>query len=325
MQNKAFAPVDRFDNRAPAVSVLLPVYNSERYVRKAIESVLAQTFADFELLIIDDGSTDRSLDIVREYEAKDSRVHIFSRENRGLVSTLNELIEKSRGRYLARMDADDICLPDRFKKQVAFLDMHCECAIVGSFREVINSKGQRIEIVSHPTHHDEIDQLHLKGHCCFTHPSVMLRKSVAISLDGYDPQFEMAEDLEFWLRLAECGKMANLPEVLIQYRVHDKAISEFHRLENRRVAQLACERAWARRGINGKFEATEQWRPGSDRESRHKFALQYGWIAWGNRNRNTWWTYVGEAFRLQPFALSTWQLLFFGMFKRPSKRTRARR
>src|ERR1035437_10045946 len=97
-------------SEAPTISVLLPAYNAELYLRQAVDSVLAQSFADFELLALDDGSTDRSLSILREYESKDSRVRVISRENRGLVSSLNELITESRGRYLARMDADDVCL-----------------------------------------------------------------------------------------------------------------------------------------------------------------------------------------------------------------------
>src|SRR5437870_2605656 len=109
-------------SQAPMISVLLPVYNAQPYLQEALDSILAQSVADFELLALDDGSSDLSLRILREYERVDSRIRVISRENRGLVSTLNELISIARGRYLARMDADDICCPLRFRQQVDFLE-----------------------------------------------------------------------------------------------------------------------------------------------------------------------------------------------------------
>jgi glycosyltransferase involved in cell wall biosynthesis len=305
----------------PKISVLMPVYNGERYIREAVESVLDQTFGDFELLALDDGSTDKSAAILREYEARDGRVRVFSRENRGLVLTLNELIAKARGHYLARMDADDICLPPRFEKQLEFLDSHREYVLVGSFQEVINSSGQRIGVIRHPINHEEIDHLQLKGCCCLSHSSVMLRASAVKSLNGYDPQFAYAEDLELWLRMAEHGKIANIPEVLILYRIHEDSISESHQESQRNGWRLACEKAWARRGIEGRFQAVEAWRPGKDKASRHKFALQYGWVAWNHNYRDTWWAYAREALRLRPCAVSTWKLLIFGFLKTPPERT----
>ena len=205
-------------NSAVKISVLLPVRNAERYVGMAIESILSQTYGDFELLALDDGSSDRSFQILRDYEVRDDRVRVFSRENRGLVYTLNELIAKARGQYLARMDADDISLAKRFEHQVEFLESHRDHVMVGGFHELINGDNQRIGIIKHPLNHNDIDNLHLKGFCCFSHPSVMLRTPIVRKLKGYSQQFEAAEDLELWLRMAEHGKIANIPEVLIQYQ-----------------------------------------------------------------------------------------------------------
>ena len=141
----------RLSNKTPAISVLLPVYNAERYLGLAVESVLNQTFDDFELLAFDDGSSYQSLSILREFAAKDSRVRVSSRENRGpLVVALNEMIAIARGPYLARMDADDICRSQRFEKQVAYLEAHPECVMVGSKCLAIDPEGMPIrEFVGH--------------------------------------------------------------------------------------------------------------------------------------------------------------------------------
>jgi hypothetical protein len=149
----------------------------------------------------------------------------------------------------------------------------------------------------------------------------MMRAEAVAAVGGYNKDFPPAEDLELWLRLAEVGKLANLPQVLVRYRLHQSALSERQRQTQQDRARLACENAWSRRGIEGTFEATEHWRPGKDRESRHHFALRYGWVAWNHNHRHTWWTYVREAVRLRPFALSTWNLFFFGLLKKPDNQT----
>jgi glycosyltransferase involved in cell wall biosynthesis len=313
------------NGQAPIISVLLPVYNAENYLHDAVDSVLSQTFPDFELLILDDGSTDRSASILREYESKDRRVRHFSRENLGLIPTLNELIGRAQGRYLARMDADDVCLPQRFERQMKFLDSHEECVLVGSFHELINSLDQPIGTVKHPLSHEEIDGMHLKGICCVTHSSVMLRSAIVKQLNGYDIRFDTAEDLELWLRLAERGKLANIPEVMVKYRIHAESVSERFQAKQRNTARMACETAWARRGISGVFEADEVWRRGRDKQSRYEFANRYGWIAWSNNHRGTWWTYTKEAIRLRPFAISSWRLLVFGLLRRPIPTARGSR
>lgn len=303
----------------PTISVLLPVHNAELYVDEAIKSILAQTYGDFELLALDDGSTDRSLLILREYEAQDSRVHIFSRENRGLVASLNELIAKARGRYLARMDADDICMPDRFRSQVTFLDSFPDHVLVGAWVETVNAAGLPIGILRSPTSHEEIDQDHLSGHTSIRHPTAMIRRSAVMSAGCYRSEFISAEDLDLFLRLAELGKLANLPEVMLRYRLHAGSISEAKGQVQQAATQSACESAWRRRGIEHRFEAVDHWRPGSDKDSRHKFAVQYGWIAWNHGHTQTWRTYAWEALRLRPFSPSSWRLLIFGLLKSPHK------
>lgn len=303
--------------RAPRISVLLPVYNAESFLRDAIDSVLSQTFSDFELLMLDDGSTDNSAAILREYEAKDPRVRVFFRRNRGLAFTLNELIGMARGELLARMDDDDICLPSRFEKQIAFLDAHPDHVLVGGWIEQMNEAGQPIGTIRSPTAHEGIDEANSKGHCSVWHPTAMMRKSSVLAIAGYDVNLENAEDIDLWLRLAEVGKLANLETAVLKYRLHGASMSAKNRDKQLANTRLACVHAWARRGVNGHFDAVNYWRPGSDTASRHKFALRYGWVAWNNNYRETWWRYACEAMRLRPFAPSSWNLLVFGLCKRP--------
>ena len=302
---------------SPVISVLLPVYNAQQYLAEAVQSVLDQTFGDFELLALDDGSTDGSLALLRDFAARDFRVRVLTRENRGLVATLNEMIGLARGRYLARMDADDICLPRRFEQQAAFLDANPDHVVVGGWLEWMNQDGQTIGTIKGPATHEEIDTAHLRGHTSVCHPAAMLRNLGADNPDWYDERFIDAEDLDLWLRLAECGKLANITEVVLRYRIHEQSISEAKGHEQRETMRRACEAAWARRGIAGQFESAGHWRPGRDNASRHQFALQYGWTAWGQGHRETWWTYSRQALRLAPFSGASWKLLILGLLRRP--------
>jgi glycosyltransferase involved in cell wall biosynthesis len=305
----------------PTISVLLPVHNAERYLRAAIDSVLSQSLVDFELLVLDDGSTDRSLTLLHELTSGDRRVRLLTRRNRGLVQTLNELIAQATGQYIARMDADDICMAGRFAKQAAFLDNSPDHVLVAGWIERINARGQPIGIYPSPCSHDEIDQAHLRGLTSICHPTVMLRKDAILKAGCYRAEFEHAEDLDLWLRMAELGKIANLPEVVLQYRMHASSISEAKGKAQQDAMRRACESAWARRGIEEHFEVTEHWRPGGDRQSRHQFALESGWVAWHNGHRATWWTCARTALAMRPFAVSSWKLLVFGFLKSPPQRT----
>jgi glycosyltransferase involved in cell wall biosynthesis len=241
----------RKKHQTPTISVLLPVYNAERYISLALESIITQTFDDFELLALDDGSTDRSLSILREYETKDDRLRIYSRENRGLVKTLNELINLSRGAYLARMDADDISRPQRFEKQIAYLEAHPECVAVGTRSLVIDTEGMPIrEFITNFTH-DEIDSAHLSGigQSEISHPSVMMRREAVERAGRYREDYRCAEEMDLFLRLAEIGKLANLPEVLILYRQHLQSFCYAQGNQLRIFGRRATQEARLRRGL----------------------------------------------------------------------------
>lgn len=299
----------------PLVSVLMPIFNGGKYLREAVESILDQTFTDFEFLVLDDGSTDDSLALLRQYAARDSRVRVITRENRGLTFSLNELLSYARGEFVARMDADDVALPERFARQAAFLGEHPRVVCVGGAYQMIDNASRFLTTLTPPQTDAEIQYLHLSGHTAINHPTAMMRLAVVNRVGGYDSEYDLVEDLDLWLRLGEVGELANLADVLLKYRLHDKSISEKAGQKQREAARRACESAWRRRHITGTFSAHGSWRPGSDRASQHAFLLQYGWWAWNNRQRKTAVFYGWKAVRLKPFSKDGWKLLMVALLK----------
>jgi glycosyltransferase involved in cell wall biosynthesis len=199
----------------------MPVYNAARYLRVAIESILCQSFRQFELIIIDDGSSDETPQIIAQYASRDPRIRVTSRENRGLVASLNEGLSLARGQLIARMDGDDWSHPERFSKQVRFLSEHPRCAAVGCRVLLIDPDDAPVREISTECEHAQIDQAHLRGiGGTIAHPAVMMRRAAVIQVGGYRMECELAEDLDLFLRLAEHWQLANLPEVLLHYRLH---------------------------------------------------------------------------------------------------------
>ncbi len=301
----------------PAISVLMAVYNSERYLVQAVESILNQTWRDFELIIIDDGSTDRSLAILQSYVAQDQRIHLISRENRGIPYTRNQLLSQASAELIATMDSDDVALPERLARQVAFLQQHPEVVCLGSAYELIDAKGRLLTQLPVPLDNEAIQRQILAGHAAIFQPCAMMRRSVVQQVGGYDETMTQAEDLDLWLRLGEVGELANLPDVLVQYRLHANSVSEQDCALQRQKALEACQHAWQRRGIQAKFEATEPWRPGKDRKSRHRFMLQYGWWAFNSKQRQTAIIYSFKAIWALPWQPQGWKLLSCALLKSP--------
>ncbi len=203
----------------PRVSVVLPVYNAERFVGEAIDSILGQTLADFELIVIDDGSTDATGTILADRAARDPRIRLVTRENRGLTPTLNEGLAAARADYVAIMNADDVALAERLERQAAFLDAHPAVAAVGSQTRLILADGTPGPSVSLPQTPADV-RAFLPKASPLAHPAVMFRRAAVIAAGGYRPQIEPAEDYDLWLRLADRYGLANLPNVLLHYRVH---------------------------------------------------------------------------------------------------------
>jgi glycosyltransferase involved in cell wall biosynthesis len=204
----------------PAISVAMSVYNGEPYLAESVESVLAQSFGDFEFLILDDGSTDESRETIARYARRDARIRPILRENRGLVASLNQLLAEARAPLIARMDADDVCSPARFERQLGFLAAHPDHGVVGSWSEDIDEQGRSIQDdssgVDQPvTHEAFLASIDIAGPL-LCHPAVMYRADVVRAVGGYHAAFRHCEDLDLWLRLATRTRLASIPERLLR-------------------------------------------------------------------------------------------------------------
>ncbi|OXS29347.1 MAG: hypothetical protein BCS36_00250 [Desulfovibrio sp. MES5] len=207
-------PAPRFSTAE--LTVLLPVFNGAQHVAEAVESILAQTFTNFELLVINDGSTDNTLTILEQFAAQDARVRIVSRENRGLIASLNQGLALSSTDIIVRMDADDIALPHRLERQLAFMKAHPDVDVCGTGL-VFFETGQEKRL---PENHDALLVLTLFNTPVF-HPTVIMRKSSVLTVGGYSSNAPCAEDYDLWERMLHSGsRFANLDEVLLRYRVH---------------------------------------------------------------------------------------------------------
>jgi glycosyltransferase involved in cell wall biosynthesis len=218
---------------APAVSVLMPVYNGERYLATAIESILNQTFADFEFIIVDDGSTDGTAAILADYQQRDERIQVYRQENQGIVASLNRGLELAQGKYIARMDSDDVSLPERLAKQVDFLEAHPDIGVLGTWVKIMDSSGSTSDTWQFPAQHGVL------GWClCFTcpimHPTVMMRRQIVEQAGGYSSDMVHAEDYDLWRRLSGVTRLSNLPDVLLQLRLHEANVSRVYTSEQRR-------------------------------------------------------------------------------------------
>lgn len=221
---------DRRRFRIPTIGVVMPFHNAQQHLPQAIESILSQDYHDFELIGINDGSTDSSRDIFCSYMAKDGRLRLFDTgEKRGVTKALNFGLLVSRSKYIARMDADDWSAPERLGLQARFLDKNRDIMVVGSnFLSMDEGLSSVIWDNRLPLEHDKIRGELLRGWCCIGHPTVMMRRRAIEVVDGYDESANCkgVEDYDMWLRISRKYKMANLPECLLKYRTHKGQISQ---------------------------------------------------------------------------------------------------
>ena len=205
------------------VTVLMPAYNAEKYIAEAIQSVLQQSFADFKLLIVNDGSTDNTEQIIRSFT--DARIHLLNQPHRGIAAALNKGLSKTDSIYIARFDADDICFPERLQQQVSFLDTHLDYVMVGCDAEYVSESGEHLfhfKCIGH-THEEILQKIY--SYCPFIHSSVMYRKEAVIKSGGYSLHAHNFEDYFLWIHLKNYGKFYNLPEQLIKVRFNPASVT----------------------------------------------------------------------------------------------------
>ena len=294
---------------APLVSVVISAYNASRYLDEAIASILAQTFSDFELIVIDDGSTDDTLAILNGFAVRDARMRVISRPNIGLTKALNEGLALSRGEFLARMDADDVAMPDRFEKQIAYLREHPDVVLLGSRVQLIDPLGLRIGSGDYlKLSHDEIDALLLGGKGgAIVHPAAMMRLDAVRKVGGYREQYNNSEDLDLFLRLAEVGRVANLPDVLLHYRRHLESVSHTKYENQWKLKRQIVADAYARRGLKMPEDWTfTPWKP-----KPIPFQLrEWAWAALRDGNLNAARKHALDAVKRSPLSGDSWRLMF---------------
>ncbi len=231
------------------ISVIMPAYNAQDYLREAIDSVLNQNYQDFEFIIINDCSTDNTEHIILSYT--DPRiVYLKNEENLGVARTLNRGLDAAKGEYIARTDADDNCLPDRFTKQVAYLDAHPEVDVLGTASRSFDENGTLF--FGYPTIDPEVLKIDFLFSCGICHPTVMLRKSTLEKHHlRYDHAFNKVEDYEMWCRMMDLGcRITNLPDVLLDHRLHKNQVTSVYSPDMLEKLKLIHERQLTQAGIH---------------------------------------------------------------------------
>jgi len=301
-------PARSVARQRPLVSVIMAVYNGRRYLREAIDSVLAQTFQDFELIVVDDGSTDATPRILARY--KDPRLRVIRQENAGRAVARNRALDEAQGEYIAINDADDVSLPSRLEEQMEFLGHHPEIALLGAHAMMVDEKDRPIWPVIHPVEHKKIRET-LASHMAFVHPTVVFRKSVIPDCGGYRAEFPLAQDYDLALRITERFRCANIGKPLLRYRIHPAsatvrkvALQTFY---SRLARELAEERT--RRGkdrlqegrplLTGKDEQ-ELTRLLTSREDRTEGFVRWGRIQQTKGRRLSAAAYFLRAIRIDP-------------------------
>ena len=296
---------------SPTVSVVMPVYNAARYLAEAVESILAQTFGDFEFVIVDDGSTDRSPATLDDYAARDARIRIVRRANTGIVGALNDALAESKAPLIARMDADDVSLPERLEKQVAYMRDHDECIALGSRVVGIDPYGCVLFQSEHKLAHDEIDRELLNGvGWAIVHPVAMLRRDAVERVGGYRREWQWVEDLDLFLRLAEIGKLANLPDHLLRYRQHTESINRTRSAEQARLADACVREAYRRRGQ----EVPAGWKfVPKPKPSKPQQLQTWAWRAMKSGNVPVARKHAVALWKTAPLSIESWRTLLCAM------------
>jgi len=288
---------------SPAVTVLMPVYNADRFAAQTLDSILAQTFGDFEFLIINDGSTDRSLEILQGYARRDHRIRLVSRPNTGYAVALNEGLGLARGEFVARIDADDLADPRRLELQVERMRREPELVALGSNALAMDEDGRLLGDYLVPLTHEEIEANHLRGSSTIHHPAVMLRPEAVKRVGGYRAELMPCEDFDLWLRLGEVGRLANLPEKLLTKRLLVGSAVARNLAKQEKLVKAIVREAWQRRGLRGDPELRQN-RPLRPVD----LYRQWGWMALRARHLPTSRRYAARAILSRPLDTESWKL-----------------
>ncbi len=232
-----------------SISVVMCAYNAERYIAASLESIKQQSETGFDLIVVDDGSTDRTLEIIKTQLSGWPRSTVLPTENKGIVAAANAGISQARGDFIFRMDADDVAYPDRFRQQMKYLRRNPECVALGTGVLLVDPELAPIMAMPRELDHAGIDAQHMNGAGgAICNPTAAILRDAFVQVGGYQAEFEWAEDFDLFLRLAEVGKLANLPEVQLAYRQHAASVGHARRAIQASRTNLAIAAAHERRG-----------------------------------------------------------------------------
>lgn len=297
---------------SPQISVIMSVYNCQRFLKEAVASVLAQTFTDFEFIIIDDGSTDESPSILHSYADTDKRIRLIRHPNGGLTKALNEGLQMARGEFIARMDADDIALPQRLEKQIDYLRNSLNCVAVSGNVLFVDSDGEPLCVSKQETEHNRIEEELFCGRgLALVHPASMFRRVAMLQVGGYQERYKRGQDLDIYLRLAEIGLLANLPDIVLKFRRQTNSITALadEAKGNKMKAEMIRD-AMQRRGMNPESFKFPQFRQPRSVGEHHRMlaymAINGGFISSARKH-------ALKALRLEPFSKNTLKAVFLSM------------
>ena len=304
----------RLGTKEPRVSIIIPAYNAQKYIVESVESMLVQTFTDFECIVVDDGSTDRTGQLLAMLAGRDSRVRILHVPHGGIVEALNAGIDEARGDLVARMDADDVALPARLEEQVRYMDAHAEVVALGSKVMLVDPYNSPLWEIEVRTEHKDIDAELMAGNgWALFHPTSIIRKKALVQVGKYRPEYQWSEDIDLFLRLAEVGKLANLPTSTLRYRQHYASVNRTKlELQVKRVERLIAD-AYRRRGMT--LPKDFHYKPAGQLQPHEQFC------AWGrrallNRNFKAARRHAIATVRFAPTMYDSWSLLLHALIRR---------
>ena len=291
----------------PAVSVVVGAYNAQRYLPEMIESILDQTFRDFEIILVDDGSTDATPEIIKRYAARDGRIRPIRIQHGGIVDAANAGLAAARAELIARADSDDVALPQRFEKQVHYMAEHPECVCLGSRMLLIEPYGSPMGESVHRLTHEEIEADLLRGSgWAMPQPVAMMRKAAVMRIGGYRNEYLWSEDLDLFLRLSEVGRLANLPDVLVKYRNHPGSTNHRRARLQQELSRKCVMETYRRRGLGVPTDLNMMLPEGRPADRY----LNWAWAALRARNVRGARRHALTALRLEPFSLHSWKATY---------------
>ena len=287
----------------PTIAVVMPAFNASAYLPAALDSLWTQSFSDFEVIAVDDGSTDGTAEQLRSIAAREPRLRVVCGSHGGVTAALNRGLAEARSPFIARMDADDVCHPRRFEMQLAFLEANPEVVAVGAACTLIDEAGDRLTEHPYPLTHEEILDRLLAGRSGLSHPAALIRRGALERVGGYDPAFAVAQDFDLWLRLSEIGQLANLEESLLRYRLHPASVGGQQRDRQLSAVKRALENYAARSGRSISAVSSPEARSAASQRIRWaRWAWQAGEYATARKH-------AGLAVRARPWSVSAWVML----------------